>query len=99
MTNFFLNRQKTLFFINLIDLEKKKRKMYELRKECAISDTHSKMILKSLKHFNLIDDYYYDKEINSYVTKYSKEGLKFREKLLEMKDILEKTSIWGVESA
>lgn len=93
MTNFFLNRNKSMFFINLLDVEKKKRKIYDIRRESFLSNVHSKQILKSLSYYKLIT-YHYDVTKSSYVIKFTKLGLEVREQVLEFKKLLEKVDIW-----
>jgi hypothetical protein len=90
MTNFFLCRSRSMFFVDLMFLQDKKKKIYDLRKEYAISDVYSKTILKSFKDFKLLDDCFYDKSINSYTVKYSEDGLKLRKKILELKSFFER---------
>jgi len=84
-----------MFFVDLMSLEDKKKKIYDLRKEYSISDIYSKTILKSFKDYNLLDDYCYDNSINSYNIKYSAEGLRLRKKILELKSFFEKIGMWS----
>jgi len=93
LTNFFLNRDKTMFYVNLSDTESRKRKLYDIRTEVRITEMHSRMILSSLKFYGLIN-YFYDKKFNSYVTEYTEKGIKMRKKIIEFQSLLKKLEVW-----
>ena len=93
MTNFFINRGKALFFINLYDVQRKKRTMYQVRSQSKISGTHAQMILSSLHCYGLLD-YFYDSEIAVYVVKLTPKGMRLRKKLLDIFSLIKKYNIW-----
>lgn len=94
LTNFFVNRDKSMFFVHLLEVEKKKKTLYQIRRKFNISRPHSKLILSGLFHFNLFDEYYFDSPTGKYIIKFSPQGLELRKKILEIKPVLEKIKIW-----
>jgi len=93
MTNFFINKFKSKFFIDLIDLENKKKSIFDIRKENHISYIQSRMILKSLRYYKLLSDYSYSTDESSYKVKYSKLGLELRKKIMEIEELLKKIGV------
>lgn len=93
MINYFLHRDKTLFFLGLADTQNRKKKIYDIRTELRITEQHSRMILNSLKYYKLID-FKYDLKFNSYVVEYTERGLRLRKKLVDFESTLKRIGIW-----
>lgn len=93
LSNFFLNRNKVIFYIRLQELKKRKIKFYNLCKENRISLHHGQLILSGFKESNLIT-FRYDNEFFSYVVSYTEQGKKLRDKLVDLKKLMEVLKIW-----
>lgn len=93
LTNFFLNRDKIIFYMRLKELSTKKIKFHILCKQCHLSLLHDKLILSGLKYNNLIN-LDYDSSHFSYDISYTVCGKKIHDYLVVVKEFLEGQKIW-----
>jgi hypothetical protein len=96
MKNFFLNKDKTLFYISLIDLQDKSKKFYDVRNQHNISNFTAIAMLSALNHNGLID-YDYEKARFTYYVKYTKKGNLLREETIKYIKSLMKLGLWKKE--
>jgi hypothetical protein len=93
MTNFFLNRDKVLFFIGLSDSALSSKIVYALRKKYKISLHQCQVIIKALEEYGL-GKYYYDNDAGYYIFKFSNAGLHLRNELINIGSMLKRLDIW-----
>lgn len=82
-----------MFFINLIDVQEKKRRLYDISRQSSLSHVHSKQILKSLRFYKLIESDY-DIHSNKYFVRYTELGIELRDEILRLSELLKKVGVW-----
>ena len=94
ITNFFLDKNKCLFYIDLKNVQDKKTKMYNLCKKYEMTKQHMKLVLIALKYYELID-FCYEHEFKSFLTVYTKKGLRLRHMLVNVSRFLKCIGVWN----
>ncbi len=94
LTNFFVQKHKNKFFIDLWDNQENGVKYYEICKANKISKVHGSQILNALKKAGLIH-FKYDQENFTYKITYTEIGVTLRNKLLEIQEIMWRNNIWN----
>jgi hypothetical protein len=93
MTNFFVNRDKCMFFIHLKDVQNRKYKLYDLCKKTDISLKQSTFILKGLEYFGFIG-VKYNSIFSSYIPVLTEKGNIVRNILIKLSKYMVDYDIW-----